>query len=62
MYKKISEQQRDEKREAILWLYLHTKGLIEDFTRFYDLHRAEDLDEIERKLREITAGEDRRKD
>lgn len=55
MYKKISERQKDEKREAILWLYLHAKGLIGDFTSFYDLHRAKTLDEIERELREITA-------
>ena len=56
MYKKATERTKDEKREAILWLYLHAKGLIEDFTGFYDSHRAKTLEEIEREIREITAG------
>lgn len=49
-YKTIREQRDEEKRTAILWLFIASRGLLQDFTDFYKLHHSQTLTEIDREF------------
>lgn len=57
-YKTIAEQREEEKRAALLWLYVCSKGLLQDFTEFYKLHHSQTLEEIDRELKELLKEKD----
>jgi hypothetical protein len=48
-----AERREDEKRVAALWLYIASKGLLNDFTEFYRQRRDRSLAEIDQELRQI---------
>lgn len=51
MYTKVSVRKSKEKQDALLWLFLTEKGLLEEFTEFCRLRRGLSLDEIDKALR-----------
>ena len=54
MKKNLSKRQAEEKQLALLWLFIHSKGMAQDFTEFYRDRMGLSLAEVERELREIT--------
>ena len=49
-YKPARDRQTEERKTALLWLYLASKGLIPDFTEFYKLHHSQTMEEIDREF------------
>lgn len=49
-YKTIKEQRAEEKRTALLWLFITSRGLLPDFTEFYKLHHSQTMEEIDREF------------
>lgn len=58
MYKTIAELKDEEKRVALLWMYIASKGLLPDFTEFYRLHRSKTMEEIEKEFKSITKNKE----
>lgn len=57
-YKTIREQRDEEKRTALLWFYICSKGLLQDFTEFCKLHHSQTLQEIDREFKELLNKEE----
>ena len=54
MYKTIADRKDEEKRVALLWMYIASKGLLPDFTEYYKLHRSKTMEEIDKEFKSIT--------
>ena len=55
-YKTARERAEDEKKSALLWLFIASRGLLPDFTEFYRLHRSQSLQEIDSEFRTLQNG------
>lgn len=50
----LSKRQAEERNLALLWLFIHSKGMAQDFTEFCRSRQDLSLADVERELREIT--------
>lgn len=57
MSKTLSKRQAEERQIALLWLFIHSKGMALDFAEFCRDRRELSLADIERELREITTNQ-----
>ncbi len=53
-YKTAAERLEAERKTALLWLFVASEGLLQEFTEFYRRHRSQTLEEIDNELRSIT--------
>ena len=51
MYKTAKNRQAEDRNLALLWLFIHSKGMGEDFIEFCRSRNNLSLAEIERQLR-----------
>ena len=54
MYQTAKDRQAQDRSLALLWLFIHSKGMAQDFTEFCRERKELSLAEVERELREIT--------
>lgn len=54
MYKTIADRRDEDRRAALLWLYITSKGLLPDFTEFCRERKDMSLAEVEAELRAET--------
>lgn len=50
----LSRRQAENRNLALLWLFIHSKGMAQDFTEFCRERKDRTLAEVEQELREIT--------
>lgn len=50
MYKPASQRKEDDKRAALLLLFIYDRDLTQEFTEFYKQNKDRPLEEVEKEL------------
>lgn len=61
MYKTTAQRKQEaqeEKKTALLWLFVASRGLLADFTDFYKLHHSQTMEEIDREFKKLLKNRD----
>lgn len=51
MYKSASQRKEDDKRAALLLLFIYDRDLTQEFTEFYKRNKDRPLEEVEKELK-----------
>ncbi len=54
MYTPTQQRKQDERQTALLWLFIASRGQLQEFREFYKLHHSQTLAEIENELKKLT--------
>lgn len=56
-YTPMKERMAEERKTALLWLFVASRGLLSDFTDFYKLHHSQTMEEINREFIDLLNSE-----
>jgi uncharacterized protein YydD (DUF2326 family) len=54
MYKTTAQKRDEDKQQALLWLFLTSRGLVEEFTAFCKANRDRTVNEIDNEIKQLT--------
>lgn len=54
MYKTTAQRRDEERQQALLWLFLTSRGLVEEFTAFCKANRDRTTNEIDNEIKRLT--------
>lgn len=53
-----TQRKREDRERALLWLFIGSRGLLDDFKEFYRLHRSKSLEEIDNEFKQLINSQD----
>lgn len=54
MYKTTAQRRDEEKQKALLWLFLTSRGLVEEYTAFCKVNSDRTVSEIDNEIKQLT--------
>lgn len=54
MYKTTAQKRDEDKQQALLWLFLTSRGLVEEFTTFCKVNRDRTVSDIDNEIKQLT--------
>ena len=54
MYKTVAQRREEDKQQALLWLFLTSRGLVGEFTAFCKANREKTITEIDNEIKQYT--------